>query len=177
MGDFQTGSYAVCLLLYAGMVRFSSPHFHGRAGRCRATGADVRKKMGNRGGGARRPGRRGGPASALMLPRQRGAKWSRVTQTAAAQGLLLWTGWSRVNVEPVSFPLLWTRWSRVNRPVIPMVCVTLDHLMQVTRGGSGRGKLSMNTGSENPFSDWCYEKPLRQTARQNIQSGQSPVDG
>ena len=127
--------------------------------------------------GARRPGRCGSPASALMLPRQRGAKWSRVTQTAAAQGLLLWTGWSRVNVEPVIFPLLWTRWSRVNRPVIPTVCVTLDHLMQVTRGGSGRGKLSMNTGSENPFSDWCYEKPLRQTARQNIQSGQSSVDG
>ena len=135
------------------------------------------RKWGNRGGGARRPGRRGSPASALKLPRQGGAKWSRVTQTVAAQGLLLWTGWSRVNVEPVSFPLLWTRWSRVNRPVIPMVCVTLDHLMQVTRGGSGRGKLSMNTGSENPFSDWCYEKPLRQTARQNIQSGQSPVDG
>ena len=30
---------------------------------------------------------------------------------------------------------------------------------------------------QGPFSDLCYEKPLRQTARQNIQSGQSPVDG
>jgi hypothetical protein len=29
----------------------------------------------------------------------------------------------------------------------------------------------------NPFPDWCCQKPLRQTARQNIQSEQSPVDG
>ncbi len=29
----------------------------------------------------------------------------------------------------------------------------------------------------NPFSDWCCQKPLRQTARQNIQREQSPVDG
>ena len=27
----------------------------------------------------------------------------------------------------------------------------------------------------NPFSDWCCQKPLRQTARQNIQSEQSPL--
>lgn len=50
------------------------------------------------------------------------------------------------------------------------------------------GEITLWTGGENkkgaagkifsdPFSDWCYEKPLRQTAHQNIQSGRSPVDG
>ncbi len=32
-------------------------------------------------------------------------------------------------------------------------------------------------GNHYPFSDWCCQKPLRQTARQNIQSEPSPVDG
>ena len=34
-------------------------------------------------------------------------------------------------------------------PCAAMVCVTLDHLMQVTRGGSGRGKLSTVNNSAN----------------------------